>query len=223
MACVRIASAALNFNSTTLTSSHPVFAAYENFIFPRFSWLTSEYTDKAGRKPLTSLTASKRTLNFLHVESSSNFAAENAEEKHEEVLVRKFPVLGSAEKKELRTFAHQLGKDLVLQQVGKWGVTSTFVTALSDALEANEIVKVKVMGNSPEEISDVSRVLEEKTGAQIIEKVGQTMLLYRPSLTILAKERARKERAQEQKTRQDKSWASSNQRGKPRRKFSKTK
>ncbi len=31
-------------------------------------------------------------------------------------------------------------------QVGKWGVTANVVTAISDALEANELIKVCVSG-----------------------------------------------------------------------------
>ncbi len=38
-------------------------------------------------------------------------------------------------------------------QVGKWGVTANVVTAISDALEANELIKVCVSG-CPSPFSD---------------------------------------------------------------------
>jgi hypothetical protein len=39
-------------------------------------------------------------------------------------------------------------------QVGKWGVTANVVTAISDALEANELIKVHVSG-CPSPFSDL--------------------------------------------------------------------
>ncbi|KAJ7565920.1 hypothetical protein O6H91_02G081200 [Diphasiastrum complanatum] len=98
----------------------------------------------------------------------------------------KFHPLGHKERKQLRAYAHQLGKDLVVQSVGKWGVTPTVITSLSDALEANELIKVKVLDNCPDELDGIIQKLAESTESQIVGKVGRTVLLYRPSLTKLA-------------------------------------
>lgn len=112
---------------------------------------------------------------------------------------RRFPLLGNKEKKELRAFAHQLGKKLKMQQVGKWGVTPTLATAISDTLEANEILKMKILESCPEDVQEVSWKLEDLTEAQVIGKVGRTILLYRPSVTKMEEAREARLRAEKSK------------------------
>ena len=52
------------------------------------------------------------------------------------------PKLSVKERKELASYAHGLGKKLKSQQVGKGGVTPNLVSAFSDNLESNELLKV---------------------------------------------------------------------------------
>jgi hypothetical protein len=52
------------------------------------------------------------------------------------------PKLSVKERKELASYAHGLGKKLKSQQVGKSGVTPNLVSAFSDNLESNELLKV---------------------------------------------------------------------------------
>ncbi|BFI23554.1 RNA-binding protein [Marchantia polymorpha subsp. ruderalis] len=129
------------------------------------------------------------------VRSNGSFAAaravpvaedvESAEQK-ERVGKKGFQLLGNKEKKELRAFAHSLGKDINVQQVGKLGITPTVITSISDALEANEIIKVKVLENCSSEQDEIIALLEDSTGAQTVGKIGRTLLLYRASLKKLA-------------------------------------
>uniref|UniRef100_A0A804PAA7 CRM domain-containing protein n=1 Tax=Zea mays TaxID=4577 RepID=A0A804PAA7_MAIZE len=51
------------------------------------------------------------------------------------------PKLSVKERKELASYAHGLGKKLKSQQVGKSGVTPNLVSAFSDNLESNELLK----------------------------------------------------------------------------------
>ncbi|KAL3701636.1 hypothetical protein R1sor_019658 [Riccia sorocarpa] len=104
-----------------------------------------------------------------------------------------FQLLGNKEKKELRAYAHSLGKDINVQQIGKLGITPNVVTSISDALEANEIVKVKVLENCDSEQDDIIAQLEDETGAQTVGKIGRTLLLYRASMKkLLAAEEKKK-------------------------------
>lgn len=108
---------------------------------------------------------------------------------------RTFRSLGNKEKKELRAYAHQLGHDICMHQVGKWGLTTNCITAISDALEANELVKIRVLDNLDEELADTVGQLEARTGAQIVGKMGRTLLLYRPSMRKLKAAQAAEEKA----------------------------
>ncbi|XP_078440327.1 RNA-binding CRS1 / YhbY (CRM) domain protein [Wolffia australiana] len=102
------------------------------------------------------------------------------------------PVLSIKEKKELASYAHSLGKKLKSQQVGKSGVTPTLISAFSDALEANELLKLKVHGNCPGELPDVIRLLESSTGSVAVGRIGRSVILYRPSISKMQQAREQK-------------------------------
>ncbi|CAL5212430.1 unnamed protein product [Lathyrus oleraceus] len=113
--------------------------------------------------------------------------------KREERLKLKMPSLSVKERKELASYAHSLGKKLNTQLVGKSGVTPNLVTAFTDNLEANELLKIKIHGSCPGELDDVMKQLEEATGSVIVDRIGRTLILYRPSLSKLKVEEKRKQ------------------------------
>ncbi|XP_078162013.1 uncharacterized protein LOC144557323 [Carex rostrata] len=117
---------------------------------------------------------------------------ENKEQEEEEinVVLPKYavPQLTVKEKKELASYAHSLGKKLKYQQVGKSGVTPAVAASFIQLLEANELLKLKVHGNCPEEFINVVRLLEESTGSVAIGQIGRSVILYRPSLSKMKKE-----------------------------------
>nr|XP_010919379.1 uncharacterized protein LOC105043507 [Elaeis guineensis] len=93
------------------------------------------------------------------------------------------PKLSVKEKKELASYAHNLGKKLKCQQVGKAGVTPSVAASFIETLEANELLKLKVHGSCPGELDDVIKQLETATGSVAVGQIGRTVILYRPSLT----------------------------------------
>lgn len=107
--------------------------------------------------------------------------------------IRALPSLTVKEKKDLASYAHSLGKKLKSQQVGKSGVTETVVAALSETLEANELLKLKIHGSCPGEIVDVVNQLELGTGSVVVGQIGRTVILYRPSMTKLKAEEKKKQ------------------------------
>lgn len=97
------------------------------------------------------------------------------------------PKLSVKERKELASYAHGLGKKLKSQQVGKSGVTPNLVSAFSDNLESNELLKLKIHGNCPGELPDVILQLEESTGSIAVDQIGRSVILYRPSTSKMKK------------------------------------
>lgn len=93
------------------------------------------------------------------------------------------PNLTVKEKKELASYAHSLGKKLKCQLVGKSGVTDGVVSSFIETLEANELLKIKIHRTCPGELEDVVKQLEETTGSVVVSQIGQTVIIYRPSLT----------------------------------------
>lgn len=67
-------------------------------------------------------------------------------------------------------------------QVGKGGVVPGILQQLDDALEARELVKVRVLKNCLEETGEVAEALSAQSGAALVQVIGNTCLLYRPSI-----------------------------------------
>jgi len=76
----------------------------------------------------------------------------------------------------LRSLGHHLDP---IVQIGKDGLTDAVVDAARDALRAHELVKVKVLGESPIDRKEAGPELAERTGATLAQVLGRTLLLYR--------------------------------------------
>lgn len=87
-------------------------------------------------------------------------------------------MLTGKQKKFLRAQAHHLKSIL---QVGKAGIGENFIKQVSLALEANELVKVSVLQNCEQDRFEVADSLVEATGADLVQVLGKTIVLYRPS------------------------------------------
>lgn len=66
-------------------------------------------------------------------------------------------------------------------QIGKGGVVPGVLQQADDALEARELVKVKVLNNCLEDTKEVAAALADECGAALAQVIGHTFLLYRPS------------------------------------------
>ncbi len=79
-----------------------------------------------------------------------------------------------------RRFLRAMGSTLEpIVQVGKGGVSLTLIQQLDEALEARELVKVKILNNCLLEVDEVAKALEEGTGAEIAQVIGHTILYFR--------------------------------------------
>ena len=89
-------------------------------------------------------------------------------------------MLTSKQRAQLRSIA---SNEPTIMQVGKCGVTETMVKTVSDALEARELIKMRVLENSGEAARDVAEALAEATGAEVVAVIGKCLILYRESET----------------------------------------
>ncbi len=64
-------------------------------------------------------------------------------------------------------------------QVGKNGVTDSILFSLNEALNAREIVKIKVLKNCLEETKTVAQELSEKTESYLVQVVGRNIVFYK--------------------------------------------
>jgi len=79
-------------------------------------------------------------------------------------------------RRRLRAAGHHLA---AVVQVGKEGVSEPVVRQLDGALKAHELVKVKIGTESPEDRHQAAALLGERTGAQVAQVLGRTVLVYR--------------------------------------------
>ena len=87
-------------------------------------------------------------------------------------------MLTSAQNRFLRGQAHGLKAML---QVGGKGLTNAVVNEVDGALEHHELIKVKVGGGDREARDAMIDELTGRTGAALVQRIGHTAILYRPS------------------------------------------
>ena len=85
-------------------------------------------------------------------------------------------MLTGKQKRHLRAMGSVL--DPVVQ-IGKGGVVDSVAQSAQDALQARELIKVRVLRNCPEEPEDALQYLAEETGAQLVQVIGRNGLLYK--------------------------------------------
>lgn len=78
----------------------------------------------------------------------------------------------------LRGQAHDLKAML---QVGGKGISDALVAEVDLALEHHELLKVKVAGVDREQRDAMIADLVARTGAALVQRIGHTAVLYRPS------------------------------------------
>lgn len=66
-------------------------------------------------------------------------------------------------------------------QVGKGGVTENFIKQIEDALEARELIKVKVLNNSLLDATEVASQIAEEIDAEFVQSIGNKFVLYKES------------------------------------------
>lgn len=86
--------------------------------------------------------------------------------------------LTSAQTRFLRGQAHDLNAML---QVGGKGITDSLVTEVVNALEQHELIKVKVAAEDREARDAMIADLAQRAGAALVQRIGHTAVLYRPS------------------------------------------
>ncbi len=87
-------------------------------------------------------------------------------------------MLSGKAKRFLRSMAMEMDP---VMQMGKSGASPSFIAELEDALSAHELVKVKILSNSAEEVKTVAPQLAKATGAELVQVIGRNALFFRPS------------------------------------------
>ncbi len=85
-------------------------------------------------------------------------------------------MLTSKQRAILRAQANGLA---VVFQVGKGEIDDALVRTTDDCLAARELIKLKVLENSPYTAREAAALLAEKTGSECVQVIGSKFVLYR--------------------------------------------
>ncbi len=64
-------------------------------------------------------------------------------------------------------------------QVGKGGISDTLISQVSDALRKRELIKLRVLDNSPYTSREAAEEIAEKTGAEVVQVIGSRFVLFK--------------------------------------------
>ena len=87
-------------------------------------------------------------------------------------------MLSSKQRAYLRSMAQSLD---TIFQVGKGGISEEMCTQISNALEARELIKLRVLENSGYTAKEAAAIIAESVGADVVACVGTRFVLYRES------------------------------------------
>ncbi|MCI6165450.1 MAG: ribosome assembly RNA-binding protein YhbY [Lachnospira sp.] len=66
-------------------------------------------------------------------------------------------------------------------QLGKNSLTPEFTEAVSQALEARELIKINVLQNCADDPNALAQMLAERTRSQVVQVIGKKIVLYKES------------------------------------------
>ena len=87
-------------------------------------------------------------------------------------------MLTSKQRAYLRSMAQSLD---TIFQIGKGGISEETCLQISNALEARELIKARVLDNSGYSAKEAANELAEAIGADVVACVGTRFVLYRES------------------------------------------
>lgn len=78
----------------------------------------------------------------------------------------------------LRGLAHNIEP---IFQIGKSSITPEMTGAVTEALEARELIKLSVLKNCFDDPRELAQVLAERTKSEVVQVMGRKITLYKES------------------------------------------
>lgn len=64
-------------------------------------------------------------------------------------------------------------------QIGKSSLTPEITAAVTEALEARELIKINVLKNCLDDCHSIANVLAERTHSEVVQVIGKKIVLYK--------------------------------------------
>ena len=88
-------------------------------------------------------------------------------------------MLTSKQRAQLRAMAAPMD---TIFQVGKGGVNDNMCEQISNALEARELIKLRVLDNCDLNAKEAAQIISEETNSDVVQVIGTRFVLYRESV-----------------------------------------
>ncbi len=66
-------------------------------------------------------------------------------------------------------------------QIGKASLTPEIITAIDEALEKRELIKVSVLKNCLDDPREIAATIGERTHSDVVKVIGKKIIFYRPA------------------------------------------
>ena len=66
-------------------------------------------------------------------------------------------------------------------QIGKSSVTPELISAVDEALEARELIKMHILKNCFDDPKEIAQVIAERARSEVVQVIGKKVVLYRES------------------------------------------
>lgn len=87
-------------------------------------------------------------------------------------------MLNSRQRAQLRGMANDMETIL---QVGKSGINNNTVKQVADALEARELIKLRILETCPTTVRETADTLAKLTASDVVQVIGSRFILYKES------------------------------------------
>lgn len=87
-------------------------------------------------------------------------------------------MLNSRQRAQLRGMAN--GYETIFQ-IGKGGVNDQLIKQVDEALEARELIKLRILETAPMSVRETADDVSNKVGADVVQVIGSRFILYRES------------------------------------------
>lgn len=64
-------------------------------------------------------------------------------------------------------------------QIGKSGVTAESVSAIAEALEKRELIKLHVLKNCFDDPAEIAQTIAERTNSVVVQVIGKKIVLFK--------------------------------------------
>ena len=64
-------------------------------------------------------------------------------------------------------------------QIGKNSMTAELTKAVTEALQARELIKISVLKNCVDDPSELAQLVAERTRSQVVQVIGKKIVLYK--------------------------------------------